>query len=258
MPAKAAAVRALEDVGLTQYEAECFVALTRVPQGTAKDVSQLSEVPRSRVYDAVERLQRKGLVDVQQSDPREFRAVAVEEALELLRDDYGDRLQAAADRLSELSSTTAREDRGVWAVADHDHVASRMRSLVADASAAVTLLIADDRVLDADTLAALADATDRGVTVRVAAPTPAVAERVRRSLPGAVVGVRPSLAETERIGEKWPGQLLAIDDDAALASGVEPTDLPDVALETAVWSTGLDHGFATWVHELLPDRVDAS
>lgn len=40
----------MTELGLTEYESRCFVSLARVSKGTAKDVSELSEVPRPRVY----------------------------------------------------------------------------------------------------------------------------------------------------------------------------------------------------------------
>ncbi|PSQ46397.1 hypothetical protein BRD15_09160 [Halobacteriales archaeon SW_6_65_15] len=59
-----AAIDALEQLGLTEYEARCFVALTRLPHGTAKEVGQVADIPRSRVYETMDRLQDRGLVDV--------------------------------------------------------------------------------------------------------------------------------------------------------------------------------------------------
>jgi hypothetical protein len=44
----------LEELGLQTYEAQCFVALTRMPHATAKELSEVSEVPRTRVYDAID------------------------------------------------------------------------------------------------------------------------------------------------------------------------------------------------------------
>jgi HTH-type transcriptional regulator, sugar sensing transcriptional regulator len=94
MPTEDQAVQLLGELGLTEYEARCFVGLSRVRKANAKEVSDLSEVPRSRVYDALERLHRRGLVDVQQSDPRQYRALSKEAALDVLREGYGSTLDA--------------------------------------------------------------------------------------------------------------------------------------------------------------------
>ncbi|MFT4923715.1 MAG: sugar-specific transcriptional regulator TrmB, partial [Haloarculaceae archaeon] len=42
------AIELLQELGLKEYEAKCFVALCRLPQGTAKDISEISDVPRTR------------------------------------------------------------------------------------------------------------------------------------------------------------------------------------------------------------------
>lgn len=42
-------IELLQQLGLKEYEARAFVALTRVEAGTAKDIAELSEVPRTRV-----------------------------------------------------------------------------------------------------------------------------------------------------------------------------------------------------------------
>lgn len=64
------AVTLLEELGLKQYEARCFTALTQLSDATAKGISEISEVPRTRVYDAIRVLETQGLVEVQHSSPQ--------------------------------------------------------------------------------------------------------------------------------------------------------------------------------------------
>lgn len=85
------AIDTLGALGLKQYEAACFTALTRLSHGTAKELSELTEVPRTRVYDAIEQLQQQGLVDMQHSNPQQFRAVTITEATALLRQRFDER-----------------------------------------------------------------------------------------------------------------------------------------------------------------------
>ena len=58
------AVEVLQQLGLKEYEAQCFVGLSRLSTGTAKQLSEITDVPRTRVYDAVRVLEAKGLVVV--------------------------------------------------------------------------------------------------------------------------------------------------------------------------------------------------
>lgn len=77
---QAAAIEQLERFGLSNYAARTFVALSTLGRGTAREVSQVSEVPRTRVYDAIDELHDRGLVDVQNSSPKQFWAISAETA----------------------------------------------------------------------------------------------------------------------------------------------------------------------------------
>jgi sugar-specific transcriptional regulator TrmB len=55
---------ALQRLGLSEYEAETFVALQQIDSGSASDVAEVSNVPRSPVYGAADDLEDRGLLDV--------------------------------------------------------------------------------------------------------------------------------------------------------------------------------------------------
>ena len=78
------AVDALESLGLTPYEARCFVALSQLSHGTAREVARVADVPRSRVYETMERLGERGLVEIQHAEPLIYRSASVETAVSIL------------------------------------------------------------------------------------------------------------------------------------------------------------------------------
>jgi sugar-specific transcriptional regulator TrmB len=82
------AVEVLQQLGVKEYEAKCFVGLSRLSTGTAKQLSEITDVPRTRVDDAVRVLEAQGLVEVQHSSPQRSRAVPLEAATEPRRDQY--------------------------------------------------------------------------------------------------------------------------------------------------------------------------
>jgi len=105
----AEAIEVLQQLGLKEYEARCFVGLARLNTGTAKKLSELTEVPRTRVYDAIRILEAQGLVEIQHSSPQQFRAVPLEEATERSRDQYEERASngCTTPSIRSTSSTTA-------------------------------------------------------------------------------------------------------------------------------------------------------
>ena len=250
------AVKALDELGLTEYEARCFVALTRISKGTAKEISRIADVPRSRVYDTVERLERKGLVNVQQTDPREYKAVSVETACRRIREDYDSRINAAENALGQLEQPDADDDEGMWAITQPEHVTDRVVTFLDDAEDTVHHIVPAPEVVDRQILDALQSAADRGVSAHVEVPTEDVRAEFSDSVSGADIVVSPDLETTNEVYSEWPGQLLMADQQSIIATGVKESDLPDVTNEMAVWTYGRDHGFAVWIRELLDDRLE--
>ncbi|WP_440772161.1 TrmB family transcriptional regulator [Natronorubrum sp. DTA28] len=248
------AVKTLTELGLTQYEARCFVALTRLSTGTAKEISQVADVPRSRVYDTIERLEKKGLVDVQQTEPREYKAVSVETACRRIREDYDSRINAAENALGQLEEPASRDDEGMWAISQKEHVSERVVTFLEDAEETVHYLLSATEVADQSILDGLQAAVDRGVSVYVELPTDDDYEAFSERVSGANVVVAEDLQSTNEVYAEWPGQLLMVDQQAVVASGVTESDLPDVVNEMAIWTYGRDHGLAVWMRELLDGR----
>ncbi len=71
-------------LGLTLNEARVLMALYASENLTAKSVSKASGVAREIVYQIIPKLQKKGLVDELVTTPKTFKAVPLEDALEVL------------------------------------------------------------------------------------------------------------------------------------------------------------------------------
>jgi len=227
----------LETFGLTEYEAKCFVALTRIDHGTAREIAEVADVPRPRVYDSVESLQERGLADVQDAQPRRFRAADPRDAVDTIRRDYGERLDELEGLLPRLRSPEPRADpAGVWVVDGDAAVSDRLATLADDATEELLVVVAVESLLTDDVLDALAAAQDRGVSITLGSPGPDIRERVTDAL------VDPTVVETWTWWEDYPiavGEISAIlmaDGRELLVSSEVETDLPGVDRHNAVWT----------------------
>ncbi|MCU0861535.1 MAG: helix-turn-helix domain-containing protein, partial [Methanomassiliicoccales archaeon] len=59
-----APVEGLMRLGFSEYEAKAYVAMVSIGEGGIAEISQQSGIPRSRVYDVMERLALKGFAEV--------------------------------------------------------------------------------------------------------------------------------------------------------------------------------------------------
>jgi sugar-specific transcriptional regulator TrmB len=90
---KSQAIDTLQQLGLRNYEAKCFVGLTAVGMGDAKKIAEVSDVPRTRVYEAMRVLESKGLIEILHYSPKRYRAISCEAAIALLKNRYATRFE---------------------------------------------------------------------------------------------------------------------------------------------------------------------
>ncbi|PSP68437.1 TrmB family transcriptional regulator [Halobacteriales archaeon QH_8_67_27] len=227
----------LETFGLTGYEAKCFVALTRIGHGTARELADIADVPRPRVYDSVESLQERGLADVQDSQPRQFRAPEPRDAVETIRREYGERLDRLDRLLPRLQSPEPRDERaGVWVVEGDDAVSDRLVGLADDATDELLLVVAVESLLTEELHRSLSAADERGVTITVGSPSPVVRETVGDLAPGATVLETWTWWEDHPIEPGEISSILMADGRELLVSSDLETDLPGVDRHSAVWT----------------------
>jgi len=236
------AVAAFERLGLTSYEAKVFIALQRLGSGTAREVSEVTDVPRSQVYSVTDSLADRGLVSVQESNPKRFRPVSVEAARSTLRDRFdreSDRAFAYVERVREEGDGRGREE--IWTIRGRDAVTDRVVELVGTAEERVVLGVptpelATDAVDEAVTAAA-ESAVEVAVVSDHAAVRERFADRARACDPPAAVA-----------GNGSSGRLLFVDDDTLLLSVLEGD-----GDEMAVWSA--DSRFAGVFIRLVEDSL---
>jgi sugar-specific transcriptional regulator TrmB len=113
------ALKALKELGLTEYETSAYLALVEWGQMPASDISTKSRVPYSRIYDVLGRLEEKGFIQVQKGRPTIYIAKAPSEVVRLVRLDWEDRIETASktvtDELQPLfEQETAATTRDVW------------------------------------------------------------------------------------------------------------------------------------------------
>jgi len=75
----------IKDFGLNSYEAKLWTALLSRGIATAGELSDISNVPRSRSYDVLESLERKGFIIMKLGKPIKYIAVPPEEVLDRVK-----------------------------------------------------------------------------------------------------------------------------------------------------------------------------
>jgi sugar-specific transcriptional regulator TrmB len=253
-PARSTAVKQLKALGLSTYAARTFVALVSLGEGTAQDVSDIADVPRTRVYDAADELYDRGLVDVKQSNPQRYWAISTETAGRHFEQEYDHRVTVLKDALDELASATrSTEQQGVWTVTGRDTVTERVVEFISSANEEVVFMTTEELLTD-ELVDCLSTASDRGVSIRLAEMAQSVEARLERDVPDA------QLFESAWDWSDTPaGRLLMVDREKTLVSvlvdgnGEHPPEPRD---ETAIWGTGQTNSLVVVLKALFTWQLD--
>lgn len=172
---------------LNLYEARVWTALLSRGVSTAGELSNISDVPRSRTYDILESLEKKGFIIMKIGKPIKFVALRPEEVVERVKKNLVVEAQERSRRLEELkgddvlSELTNLFENGVKFVEPSDlsgslrgrqNMHNHLDMMIRSAEKSVTLVTTAEglnRKMEV-LLPSLEKAKKRGVAIRIAAP----------------------------------------------------------------------------------------
>lgn len=127
-------------LGLSEYEARAYIATVTLGEGTVKEISVESGVPRSRAYDVMERLAERGFVQVGNSNPICYRAneplVASNHLMEEIRRSNDEIVR----ELSEIGRRAEKAQNPVWTLMGEWAIDHKITELLSSARESIVLI----------------------------------------------------------------------------------------------------------------------
>lgn len=172
---------------LNIYEVKIWTALLSKGVSSAGELADISGVPRSRSYDVLETLEKKGFVVMKLGKPIKYLAVKPEEVIKRIKKSIHDKAQEHITELDKVGGTDVYSElellykQGIEKVEPTDmsgllkgrkNMNDHLKTLIGNASTSVVLVTTESGLLrKAEVLkSALRKASERGVSVRIAAP----------------------------------------------------------------------------------------
>lgn len=246
------ALSALVRLGLTRTEARLLFGIARIGSGTAREIADATDVPRSQVYGTAEDLEDLGLLYVQHAQPREYHAVASEEVASILRSRFERDLETVVDRLEQLEraqSPDAETREEIWTVRGREAIDGRVAQLVGGAETRIILGARAERFVHDRHVQLLTERAAAGVEVVVISSDRPTLELFADAPDVTAVEPPESISEDEHVA-----RLLVVDDASVLHSVLVPEPV-DGEEETAFWSG--DSGFARMLVSLMEHSLAA-
>jgi sugar-specific transcriptional regulator TrmB len=189
-------LKKIKDFGLNSYEAKIWTALLSRGISTAGELSDIANVPRSRSYDILESLEKKGFIIMKIGKPIKYIAVSPDEVVDRVKKN----VVIEADRQAQVLETLRGSDilkeleslhkNGVEMVDPADITGAlkgrnnsydQIDTMLKSAETEVVLVTTEDGIIrKSDALyRQLKKAHERGVSIKIACP---VTEKNKKAL----------------------------------------------------------------------------
>jgi len=176
-----------ENVGMSKYEADVYLALVRGGAQAMSDLSSASGVPKQRVYDTVEDLRDGGFVEIIDDYPRKAYAVDPTEAFT----DVQNQLKRAEEYLEEFHNTVENVESGVALFKSKRTIEKYVEDLVTSAEHDILLLCPADRLsLVVDHLETCEDQQVRLIVSNLSAESTGEGVEIDEALPETIDAIR--------------------------------------------------------------------
>jgi HTH-type transcriptional regulator, sugar sensing transcriptional regulator len=206
--------------GFTALESEIYVFLLRESPATGYRIAQGINKPAANTYKAIQGLQSKGAVLVEEGPSRLCRAVPLPELMGRLQKNFEERRKEAEKSLKALGKPV--DDDRIYHLRSADQVLNRVREMIVGASI-VALLKLPATIVDG-LAPEMEEAAQRGISILLLTD-------VSTSVKGAEISVAPS---------PNPGQVLAVVDglQTLLVAGLQTLlgIIGDTASAEAIWT----------------------
>ena len=177
----------IKDFGLNSYEAKLWTALLSRGISTAGELSDIANVPRSRSYDVLESLEKKGFIVMKIGKPIKYIAVSPGEVVERVKKRIKNEAEEKSNIMNNLKSSNILQELNILhsqgiefiessdlsgSFKGRDSVYNHLDSLIKKANKSVDIMTTSDGLIrkTKSLRNAFKKAKENGVKIRIAAP----------------------------------------------------------------------------------------
>ncbi len=183
--------KALESMNLTEYEAKAYLNLIQIGTSNAGNLSKIAEIPHSKIYEVLARLEKKKLIEVQKGRPLFFKAIKPAIALPRIETELRDNLThellqrkndleiiytkklgqisqankmlGELDNFYEKNAAIEPSEEFIWSIRGKDNLSNQAKELIQGASTEIRLMMPLDDF--SELTATIKTVSSRGVKV---------------------------------------------------------------------------------------------
>ncbi|WP_268872609.1 TrmB family transcriptional regulator [Methanofollis ethanolicus] len=140
-------VEKLKTWGMTEYESKIYTSLVMLQVGSARDIHELTDIPRGRVYEILGDLTKKGYIGIIQGSPTRYRALDISRTFERIKKDTMGSIDEIRQMLEEIEKTAKPANVPGYVVQSESAIDNQVNAILKQARDAVLVLCNDPAFL---------------------------------------------------------------------------------------------------------------
>jgi HTH-type transcriptional regulator, sugar sensing transcriptional regulator len=157
-------IKALEEIGFSLNEAKAYVTLTNNKALNGYEIAKHAQIPRSMVYEVINRLIMKKAITLISTDPNTYAAVHYKEVLQNYQEDQKVKLNRV-QKLFEEFTNPRQDDNYVLNLPSHELLIKETKNAILLAEKEILISIWDHELNEYTK--ELVDAEKRGIDIRI-------------------------------------------------------------------------------------------
>jgi sugar-specific transcriptional regulator TrmB len=132
----------LKGIGLTMYEAQAYVTLTSLIQATAVEVSEKSNIPRSKIYDVLKKLNEKDFIEIEDGRPLTYVVKSPVEVINREKEKIDTQLDDTITRLTNIyENGMSQVQAPIWRIYGVDKIIAQELEIIKRAKRTINMRI---------------------------------------------------------------------------------------------------------------------
>ena len=237
----------LEEFGLSKYESQAYVALISKGTISASELAYYSEIPRTKVYPTLLKLQNKKLVIISKSKPIMCTAISPEDAFDGLIHEQINKVNAMNTLVSNLkkASEKSRKSRGSeekrYFHISTNKVLSQLQTMIEGSKSSIKIMTDQGGLgLLAECKEQLSGVVRRNLDIKLIIPTSQIGSETYRVIPDGVEIRTSEIAQNCFIFDET--ELLIINNNngkGAIFSSTEILGIHQEKVFSSIWKNAI-------------------
>ena len=135
-------INVLAKFGLSTYESKAYITMCSMINGKAIDISEASGIPRSKIYDVLKELNKKGFVEVERTKPLKYTVVTPKVVFERESEKIEAELAECEEELSELyNQEISKTQAPVWLINTSEKIIAKELEIIERSRSSISMRI---------------------------------------------------------------------------------------------------------------------